>query len=259
MEQLATSERVTTDAANARPEIPGSRRLAIAAWASTLVVALLIWVVEASLAPELAERHARSESDWRHFAPELFGPGEFLLLTMTANAAILAWAIWLDAQMKTACRANRSTRAHDERALLTFPAMLSAGAVTVWANSLALRAGLADALPITIVVVLPTVAMTAVLMWRSVLALACPAARAGLLCGYVLIVAALERWFGGGLPSRSEDWLFPGNSLLIGLAVSVRLAVWCATESPSISQSLFENSPGEGTGPTGGRVFRQNL
>lgn len=236
MEQLATSERAVTNAADARPEIPGSHRLALPACASALAVVLLVWVFEVSLAPELAQRQMQSERDWRHFAPALFGPGEFLLLAMTANAAILAWAIWLYGRMKTACQSCLTTQAHDERWLLTVPAILAVGAVTVWANSLAVRAGLADALAITIVVVLPTVAITAVLMWCCAIALESPAVRAALLCGYVLTVAALERWLCGGLQSRSEDLMISAHSLLIGLAVGVRLAVWCATEPLSAPQ-----------------------
>ena len=278
MNHLSTSEQVAPVAEDARPDISGAHRLALLAWASVLAVALLIGVVEASLGPELALRQARANHDWRKFPPALLVPGDFLLLTMTANAAILAWAIRLDSRAKTVGRDQ------DERLSLAVPSFLAVGAVTIWANTLAERAGLSDSLLVTIGVVLPTLATTAFLLWRSALELsrnysdanhaegvtgavrqaarlspssspgpddvrdrrdACPTAwlslrrsvpSVALLAGYVLTVAALEMWLCGRPQTGNEDLMISAHSLLIGLAVGVRLAVWCATESPSTAQ-----------------------
>ncbi len=225
-----------TNATDKRPETPRAHRFALPACAAALAVALLIWIVEACLAPDLVLQQARGSRDWRQISPDLLTTGDFLLLTMTSNAAILAWAIWLDGRMKAACQTCRSAQAHDERWLLAIPAILAVGTVTVWANSLAERAGLANSLPMTIGVVLPTLSMTALLLWRSALALKRSATRAALLGGYVLTVAGLELWLRGGPRSGGEDLMIAGHSLLIGLAVGVRLAVWYATESPSAAR-----------------------
>ncbi len=230
MKHLSTSEQAAPGAARARPDISGAHRLALLAWASVFAVALLIGVVEASLGPELALRQARPNHDWRKYPPALLVPGDFLLFIMTANAVILAWVIRLD------CRAKTVGREQDERLSLAVPSFLAVGAVTIWANALAERAGLPDSLPMTIGVVLPTLATTEFLLWRSALELKRSVPCVALLTGYVLTVAALELWLCGRPQTGNEDLMISAHSLLIGLAVGVRLAVWCATESPSTAQ-----------------------
>lgn len=230
MQHLSTSDQAAPASAEARTEIPGAGRLALLAWASVFAVALLIWMVEASLGPELALRQVRGDRDRRQAPPALLVPGDFLLLTMTVNAAILAWAIQLDFRAKTVGREQ------DERMSLAAPSFLAVGAVTIWANVMSERAGLSDSLPMTIGVVLPTLATTAFLLWRSVLELKRSVPRVALLTCYVVTVAALELWLCGRSQPGKDEIMISAHSLLIGLAVGVRLAVWCATESPSTAQ-----------------------
>jgi hypothetical protein len=190
-----------------------------------LALALLIGVVEASLGPSVAPWQAQARADWRHYQPGPIGAGDFLLLTLTASVAFVAWAIGLDG------RATRLGWDAGRRFCLVLPAFGSVLAVLFWANLLAERARIGDTAALTIVVILPTLIVTSALCWRSALALERELWRRLLLGGYVLAVALLESALRTATGDRFDERGFTFNSMLIGLAVLVRLLVWSAVDA----------------------------
>jgi hypothetical protein len=206
------------------PDRIARRRLRVAAWLSSglilvSIVGAAVWLAEAEGGDSLnssTRRPARAEA-----SPDL---PSFLLLLMTANASMLAWTIHLDSRA-----AIHWLEDADFRVSVAVPPLFAAAGVTAWAVAAAERLGIREAGGLTLFVCLPTLAVSAPLLWRSVLALRQPRLGALLLAAFVLATAGVERLCAVARGGEVAERAFTCNSMLIGLAIAIRLGVWGVT------------------------------
>ena len=152
---------------------------------------------------------------------------QILTPLMIPGAVSLAVAIFLD--LRAIERLFVSVAA-DVRATLAASSFASLAFLAVWVTATARQKDVGYAGETVLFLCLPTLLICAVLWWFTARAVKRVALRALLLTGFVLATVWVEWQCQAENRGATEERVFMMNSLLVALAVAVRLCIWGATE-----------------------------